>query len=187
MTEIRKQSLGDVERISDTIVDLAQQASDVLGYDLLQKRAGVINTAIELTPLQTALKQLEIEILLPGDVLVYQKERQIEQTKANLDVWLKEFAQADKVARYTRFDGPAWVEEKIAEYKQPVPEFVLAKAVQIKQAFPECQIYVESLQDHPDPFLVVAIPHEKDYYPAKERYYVEVWGEPKFEGRLSAA
>lgn len=182
MTEIRKQSLGVIEQVNDGIADLARQAEDILGYGVLQKN--FIKTAIELTPLQSALKELDIDVMLPGDVQQYQKERQIEQTKANFEVWLKDFMYTGTVARYSRFDGPAWVEEKIAEYKQPIPEFVLAKAVQIKQQVPGCEIYVEYLSDHPDPFLIAAIPHEKPYHPAKERYHVEVWAEPKFEGRI---
>jgi hypothetical protein len=183
MTEIRKQSLGVVDTVNDGILALAAKASDILGYSVLQEKTG--KPIIELTELQLALKELDIDILVPVDVLAYQKDRQIEQTKANLEAWLKEFAIADKLARYVRFDGPAWTVDKIAEYKEPIPEFVLAKAVQIKERFPECELFVESLSDHPDPFLVVAIPHEKPYYPDKERYYVEVWAEPKFEGRIS--
>lgn len=182
LMEIRKQSLNVIESATEGVFSLARQAQEVLGYNLLQKITG--NFAVELTTLQAALKEAEIEVLLPGDVLAYQKERQIEQTKANLERWLSEFAGKTKVYRYERFDGPAWVEQKISEYTQPVPEFVLAKAVQIKQAVPECEIYIESLQDHPDPFLVVAIPGPTQYSEAKERYYVEVWAEPKFEGRL---
>lgn len=186
MTEIRKQSLSKVQNISDSIISLAKQAEDILGYSVLQKHTGVVTTS-ELTPLQTALKDLEIDVMLPGDVLTYQKERQIEQTNLNLVEWLKTYLALDKLGRHERFDGPAWVEEKIKEYHQPVPEFVLAKAVQIKQRIPECEIYVESLSDHPDPFLIVAIPDGRAYYPVKERYYVEVWAEPKFEGKLASS
>lgn len=182
LTEIRKQSFDILDSMSSGISSLAQQASELLGYDLLSKVTGV--AIAELTPLQQALKELEIEILMPGDVLAYQKERQLEQTKSNLEKWTREFVERTELGRFTRFDGPAWVQEKIAEYKQPVPEFVLAKAVQVKQRVPECEIYIDSLQDHPDPFLVVVIPDERQYYPAKERYYIEVWAEPKFEGRL---
>lgn len=184
MTEIRKQSLDVLDRVNDSILELAQKAQDVLGYSPLSKHTGALIQGAELTTLQVALRELEIEVMLPGDVMAYQKERQIEQTKMNFEKWLKEFSARSEIGRFERFDGPAWVENKINEYRQPVPEFVLAKAVQIKERVPECEIYIESLQDHPDPFLIVAIPHEKAYYPAKERYYVEVWEEPKFEGRL---
>jgi hypothetical protein len=182
MTEIRKQSLGVIEQVNDGIADLARQAEEILGYGVLSRN--FVTTAIELTTLQTALKELDIDVMVPGDVQHYQKERQIEQTKANFEVWLKDFMSSGTAGRYNRFDGPAWVEEKIAEYKQPIPEFVLAKAVQIKQRVPDCEIYVEYLSDHPDPFLIIAIPEGRPYYPAKERYHVEVWAEPKFEGRI---
>jgi hypothetical protein len=184
MTEIRKQSLTAVEGVTEQIVSLAAQARELLGYDVLGKQTGAIQT-MELTELQMALKELEIEIMFPADVERYQRERQIEQTKLNFEKWLQEFSKSDvKLHRWNRFDGPAWGVDKISEYKQPIPEFVLAKAVQIKQRVPECEIYVESLQDHPDPFLIVATATANRYDEPKERYYVEVWAEPKFEGRL---
>lgn len=184
MTEIKRDSFSEVEHIGESILGLASRAKELLGYGVLEKLTGNINLA-ELTPLQTALKDLEIEVLRAVEVRTYQKERQIEQTKINFEKWLVEFGQNDLVGRFVRFDGPSWTREKIAEYRQPIPEFVLAKAVQIKERMPECEIWVESLQDHPDPFLVVGIPdHTYSWSDPKEQYYVEVWAEPKFEGRL---
>lgn len=189
MTEIRKQGLGVLEQVNDVVLSLASQARELLGYDVLEKRVGGVAAAVELTPLQQALKELEIEVLIPADVDRYQRERQAEQTKLNLEKWLKEFSTSDTaLGQYVRFDGPAWVRQKISEYKQPVPEFVLAKAIQIKQRVPECEIYVESLQDHPDPFLIAAIPDTQySWAEPKERYVVEVWLEPKFEGMVRDA
>lgn len=184
MTEIRKQSLGVLEQVNDTIIELATRAQEILGYNALQKHTGAINTAIELTPLQQTLRDLDIEIMLPGDVIAYKKERQVEQTKINLENWLKIFAATENPARYDCYNGPAWTQEKISEYRQPVPQFVLAKAVQIKERLPECEVWIESLSDHPDPFLAVGIPGTQTYSSPKEYYYVEVWAEPVFEGRL---
>jgi hypothetical protein len=184
MTEIRKESLAEVESVNEAMTTLAESAKSVLGYDVLAKITAKAAT-VECTGLRAALKSLDIEVLLASDVRKYMKERQIEQTVANMQKWIEKFAADDEIGQWVRFDGPAWVRAKIAEYKEPVPEFVLAKAVQIKQAFPECEIWVESLKDHPDPFLSVGIPDTKyTWSDPTELYYVEVWEEPKFEGRL---
>jgi hypothetical protein len=82
------------------------------------------------------------------------------------------------------FIGPSWDKTRIEQYREPIPEFVLNKAIQIKKAMPEVRIYVQHLSEHPDPFLIVATKH-KDYecLDAQE-LWVEVWEEPKFEGRI---
>jgi hypothetical protein len=73
-----------------------------------------------------------------------------------------------------------WSLVPIAKYTQIVPEFVLRKAVQIKEACPEVTIYVDALKVNtkriPDPFLVVSL--------GKEKYWVEVWDEAEFEATL---
>jgi hypothetical protein len=181
MTEIRKVYLGVAEQESEILVSLAASVKEVLGYDVLSKSTAVQK---ELTQLQAVLKELDIPVFNVSDVTKYQKERMVERSVELFKEWLKEMQSRDEIHSYDRFGGPAWNEQKISEYKQPVPEFVLAKAVQIKQAIPECEIFIEGLEDHPDPSLVVAIPDGRPYYKAKERYYVEVWAEPKFEGTL---
>ena len=183
MTEIRKQSFGVIDTVNETIVNLAEQARELLGYNALSKLVGTKAELIELTPLQTALKGLEIESLNSADVKNYKKERIIAQTRENVEKWAKELAERE-LRSYDSFSGPRWNLQNISEYREPVPEFVLAKAVQIKQACPECEIWIESLQDHPDPFLIVGVPDGRPYYEPVEMYYVEVWEEPKFEGRL---
>lgn len=186
MLDIRKDSFAAVEHVGDAMMELAQQAESVLGYGVLKSSSIIVNP-VELTPLQATLKGLEIEVLRRSDVLQYMKERELEHTREMFKVWAKEFSAKDKIYNFDSFRGPAWVRTKIKEYKQPIPEFVLAKAVQIKQAIPECEIWVEGLESNPDPFLAVGFP-DKDYsweYP-KEIYYIEVWAEPKFEGRMSA-
>lgn len=182
MTEIRRQSLGVLDKVDEVLSSLAEQAKEVLGYDVLKNHAAPV--VAELTPLQVALKEAEIDVLNRKDVAAYQKERLLERTQELLAIWLQDTAKLEEIRSFNRFMGPSWTQFKIAEYKQPVPEFVLAKAIQIKQLAPECEIYIEHLEDHPDPFLVVLIPDGRAYWPAKETYYVEVWAEPKFEGRL---
>lgn len=185
MTEIRKESWTQRESTSAALVSVAEKAKELLGYDVLAKVMEKKSIAVELTELQMVLKSLEINAFNPDDVLAYQKERLIEQTTANLQEWFKEIAEANKLEWWRQFGGPAWRIAKIEEYKQPIPEFVIAKAIQIKERLPEVRIYVESLESHPDPFLIVGIgATDYDQDKPKEHYYVEVWAEPKFEGRV---
>ena len=185
MTEIRKESWEKRETTSAALVSVAEKAKELLGYDVLAKVMEKKPIAVELTELQMVLKSLEIQPLNAADVLAYQKERLIEQTTANLKEWMKEIAEADALKWWRQFSGPAWRIAKIETYKQPIPEFVIAKAVEIKERLPECQIYIESLESHPDPFLIVGIgATEYDQDKPKEHYYIEVWDEPKFEGRV---
>jgi len=89
-----------------------------------------------------------------------------------------------------------WVATPISKYKKPIPDFVLSKAVQIKEACPEAQFFVDALTTRVrrryatyvkpkvssstvydyDPFLVVQL--------GDERYWIEVWNEPEFESAL---
>lgn len=72
-----------------------------------------------------------------------------------------------------------WVKTPLKEYKAEVPFFALSRAIEICEQYPEAHVFVESLEarrrETVDPFLVVGI---KGYL-----YYVDVWDEPKFEGR----
>jgi hypothetical protein len=71
-----------------------------------------------------------------------------------------------------------WSEVALAKYGEPVPEYVLNKAIEIKEKCPPATFLVDSLVVREerrtlDPFLIV---RQDD-----ETYYVEVWDEPKFE------
>lgn len=66
-----------------------------------------------------------------------------------------------------------WTNTEIKNYQQPIPEFVLRKALQIKEKVPDAQFFVEHLEEKYDPFLKVK--H------GNLDLYIEVWNEPKFE------
>lgn len=75
-----------------------------------------------------------------------------------------------------------WAHHDIAKYDRPIPEHILLKAIQIKEALPVAYIYVEQLEETedskvrptPDPFLVV--------WHGTENYYIDVWDERDYEG-----
>ena len=63
------------------------------------------------------------------------------------------------------------------EEGKEIPEYVLNKAIQVKYEVPEVEILIDEFTVVPDPFLFVKL--------GAESYYIEVWDEPKFEGRLT--
>jgi len=71
----------------------------------------------------------------------------------------------------------SWSSIGLQHYLNPVPDFALYKALQIREEFPQTSFKICALQEEQktyDPFLVVA------YY-GKE-YYIAVWDEPSFRG-----
>lgn len=79
-----------------------------------------------------------------------------------------------------------WFKSSLEDFTGNVPEFALAKAIQIKEALPKAKFDIEYLayaeQNNPnpaplpDPFLVATLDDE--------RYYIEVWDEKEYEKHL---
>jgi hypothetical protein len=80
-----------------------------------------------------------------------------------------------------------WQTASLVSYGGIVPDFVLNKALQIRDAYPDAQFMVtylaereekepKTLRVDPDPFLVV--------FNGKETYYLDVWDERDFEHTL---
>ena len=79
-----------------------------------------------------------------------------------------------------------WYSAKIAEYKKPIPDFVLERALQLQEALPLASFAIDYFEERihrvevevtpaVDPFLCFSYGGTK--------YYLDVWDEPKFEGR----
>lgn len=80
-----------------------------------------------------------------------------------------------------------WKQDWISQYRLPVPDFALARALAVKEVLPAANFLVETLEEQgrnvpvehtprpPDPFLVLWLGDVK--------VYLDVWDEPKFEGR----
>lgn len=69
-----------------------------------------------------------------------------------------------------------WESVLLRHYREPVPEFVLQTALDLKEKFPAAKFSVQELRLQArtrDPFLVVEDP-------AGNAYYIEVWNEPGF-------
>lgn len=155
--------------LNDPRQKLATDAEALLGYTPLREELR--------TPgrLKRALAQLEMEILDWKSVTAYKKQMAAHYETAG------------------KMREPTWRLTKLKEYKYPVPEFVLQKAVEIKKLLPEAEFYVEQLAV--DPFLIVSLAPLNDFVSIdfslkrigmdpETSAYVEVWSEPKFEATM---
>lgn len=152
---------------------LATRAKDVLGYHgLVADVTGEVGQLVKPGPLLEGLKELDIELLDTGVVIEYQMQEMVRATKekildGNLDDWAKGY-----------FSEAGWTKTALPAYKQPVPEFVLDKAIRIKEKVPDVQFHVQHMREaKADPFLVAHL--------NSEIYYIEAWDEPRFEGRIT--
>lgn len=161
-------------------ISVGTEAAEILGYSMLAQ----VSADVTERPIAKALHDLEIEILNRQDVDRYKGEHRVEVARKQFEEWVEKAAKDASRYEWDTFTAPNWARRKISEYKEPIPEFVLAKAIQIKKALPECQIMIEFLTNALDPFLVVQSATANTWDDPAERYYVEVWEEPKFEGRL---
>jgi hypothetical protein len=160
----------DVENLNldDPRQKLATDAEALLGYTPLREELRTPGT------LKRVLAQLEMEVLDRDSVVAYKK-----QMAAHYET-------AGKMVQ------PTWRLTTLKEYKKPVPEFVLQKAVEIKKLLPEAEFYVEELAV--DPFLIVSLTPLSDFVLGVQTLnrsmdeemsaYVEVWSEPKFEATM---
>jgi len=154
------------KNLTDEMLEFSKRASEVLGYDVLQ----TYHEKNGLSELQLALVKLEISPLNWKDVKRYQFERKVAEER-------KSFEEAIAYVKEPKsfwLPSSYWGERKLEEYKKPIPEFVINKALQIKEICPGVTFQVEELER--DPFLAAIL--------GEEKVYIEVWEEPEFEGKL---
>lgn len=173
-TEIRRERA--VLELTDTkkeLLVLATDAKEILGYNWMKKKYAKEN-------LLFTLNKLDLEVLNQSDVNHYKIDK------------------CTELNQKAGFNQYGWEQTEISEYRQDVPEFVLNKAIEIKREAPDCRIVVEHIANI-DPFLVVQVGHTeneasdlfslmsyrtKSKFVPDEQYFIEVWDEPKFEGRI---
>lgn len=171
--------ISDIAREPVRVIDVAPlddviaAAREVLNYT---PRVAT-ETEVKKQQLAKVLHDLEIVPLAVRDVKLYQIERLAEMWRERVLTRLGD----DTFWWNLRYFGE-WSMTEIEKYSEPIPEFVLNKAIQIKRACPDVAVFVEWLNDHPDPFLVVRLGTETRN---AELYYIEAWDEPRFEGRLT--
>lgn len=143
--------------LEDPLNKLAMDAERLLGYHVPGSK---LKTP---TRLQMTLAKLEIEIL---------DEAEVKKYKA---------AMSNHMLCTGKMSDPTWRACPLKDYQQPIPEFVIAKAIEIAEEMPTAKFSVEQL--HEDPFLYV---HDGIYNDAGRMHgaYIEVWSEPMFESEL---
>jgi len=154
---LKRVAITDIQPVDDMDLraSLALEAESLLGYSVLRKEMKLTS------PLAATLKALDIEPFSDESVFTYAGE-------------MKDFAQQE--ARKTNpYANAVWCHNPLARYPRPIPEIALQKACEIKRALPAAEFMVMELNVHPDPFLMVRL--------GTEEFYIEVWDEPKFEGR----
>lgn len=164
-------AVRELSGLSNERAKLATRAADLLGYRTLANHMSgqTVLTASE-GKLTETLRSMEIEVLDNAAVIRYQMEEMGRRT-------------AEKIAEDFRnwavgwFTSASWGKTELSNYEQPVPEFVLDKALRIKERLPEVVFHVQHLNEpKADPFLIASA--------GKEIYYIEAWDEPRFESTL---
>jgi hypothetical protein len=160
-----KVEADDVD-LSDPRRKLAAEAEALLGYTPLRKEMKIPGR------LRQVLAKLEIDIF---------DQEKVDSYKAQM---------ADHYRTAGKMFDPTWRITPLSSYAKPVPEFVLAKAVEIKRELPEANFYIDELAI--DPFLIVSMGTLPDFVvnqPSRHldtemAVYVDTWSEPKFEATI---
>lgn len=149
-----------VESLQELDSRTLAEARTVLGYGKQRPKQKQINIIAQV------FRELEIE---PFD------NRTVKRYKSNL---VREKNSRISINAYTRW---YWGRFEISRYRRPIPLFALARAVSLTKALTRAgvgsRVEIETLRRYrdDDPFMVLVA--------AGCRFYLDVWDEPKFEGR----
>lgn len=166
-----KKELRTLDEVGQERLYLATRAKDLLGYAGLVADVTGELPAPKIGPLAEALAVLSFEVLDVGSVIEYQMQKMVEATKEKI--------LGGELANWAHgyFAEAGWSKTELSNYSLPIPEFVIDKAIRIKEAVPSVTFHVQHLRDpKADPFLVAHL--------NREIYYIDAWDEPKFEGRV---
>lgn len=151
----------------DVVKELAAKSKALLEYDLLADR-----TEADIEPLAEILARLGIEVLDREAVEQYK----LRKSRPDVDEALVEDEEdTDDESRDNR--QYEWANTSISSFRRPIPERVLAKCVQIKEASPSAEFRVHYLKRDLDPFMEVR--------KGDEHFYIEVWDEPNFTNKVT--
>lgn len=171
-TAARKE-MRSLDELDQERLYLATRAADLLGYKTLTADVtGDRKIGVSSGQLTEVLVKLGFEVLDTASVIDYQLEEAARQTKELIKTRFRDWATG-------YFTAAGWTKTEISEYEHPIPEFVLSKAVKIKEELSDVQFIVQHMTNpKADPFLVATC--------GKEIYYIEAWDEPRFEGRAAS-
>lgn len=134
-------SVRELEGLNNERAKIATRAADLLGYKVLANHmSGQTVAATSEGRLTEALRTLEIDVLDNASVIKYQMEEAGRRT-------------AEKIGEDFRnwttgwFTAANWTHTTLTEYEQPIPEFVLDKALRIKERLPEVIFHIQHLNE----------------------------------------
>lgn len=166
LSTLKRMELSPSNTIADN--EILAKAKRLFGYKGgIRKDIGVAGI------LGQVLRELHLKPFDPKRVNRYKIKKQ-EQFRATLP----------KTSSFSSYRWRiGWATVPIEEYRQDIPDFVMRKAIQIKEKMPAAQIVIEELTAKKervarryDPFLVAKFENEK--------YYIEVWNEREFEDEV---
>jgi hypothetical protein len=170
-----------VQEQDELLAQVGRDARDILGYKPLHKLA-----VLKECRLRETLIELGIEVLNPATILLYQEKLgvphpDLRELVKNSGAFVEAVDDDDESDEDDDDEMPSnrksWQRQSLESYGAPIPAHVLQKAIEIKKALPSVEFSVEQLKMMPDPFLIVEF--------REEQFYIEVWEEPKFEGRVT--
>lgn len=180
-------SHGDIPRftpeppktLEPTMREFANKAKTVLGYTPMAENIGK-DTSITLAGI---LSRLGIPALDQEAVIKYKASKN-RPDKGQPRVHDEEDdTDSDDIEERRDTRAYNWYTITIDDYSQPIPERVLAKAIQIKEAETDVQFVIHHLARgrraiSKDPFLEVRF--------RNEHFFIEVWDEPNFSNELTS-
>jgi hypothetical protein len=171
--------LDPIPESAQELIDLADEASTLLGYKPLKKATDPIlwkrkqaqyeneqalKLALSKNEFAAVLQELQIEVLDENSVAQYEqcmlnklnpKPKEPKRRSILLEIL---FPEPDRVPSEPRFK---WERKVLDEsYSNEIPPFALRKATAIKKQLPHAEFFIEELIDVPqrkieDPFLIV--------------------------------
>jgi hypothetical protein len=155
---------------------LATDAALLLGYGALRQKLNIPGELGEV------LARLEIQPLNSAAVKQYKWQMvqwRIEELRRLGLLYYSRSTLADPAGVILHHTDVRWSLQLISNYREEIPLFALRKAIDVKKSCPESILMVDALTESTrvvDPFLIASL--------LDEFYYIEVWGESKFEATL---
>lgn len=206
----------DVEGLGNQLIHLGNnllldEAKEVLGYQIPPTHArprSRVRASVSDGELLRSLYELDIRPFRPEAVARYQKRQawlksggltrcaiwlvalawvasifflpvcNLLLVAIGLSLWLYAIARGYVGPLADDWHDAKWRTTPLTQYDQMIPRYVLTTATRIKKAVPAAEFEIEYLKL--DPFLVISIPGSLN------RFYIEVWQEPKFHAARPA-
>src|SRR4029077_1004367 len=136
-----KMTMKGLSELDNERLLLATRAKDLLGYGgLVSEMTGDMGARSKEGKLTLTLRSMQLEVPDLNRVIDYQMQELVRVTREKI---------SEELSQWTHgyFLEAGWARTDLASYKQPIPEFVLDKALRLKEALPEVRFSVQHLQE----------------------------------------